>query len=187
MKVRSPILALALGTLLASAPIRAEAAGVPAPVIVVVDLQEIQREASAYKSIQQQLDAQREVYQNDISGQEEKLRSAEQELARQRAILSPEAFAQKRQEFESQVVEVQRSVQARMRVLDQARNDAVNEVQATLFQILAEVAGEEEANLVLAKQQALLVAKSLELTQAVMERLNERLPSVKVSIPNAEN
>ncbi|HEV7369079.1 OmpH family outer membrane protein [Arenibaculum sp.] len=187
MRIRLPITTLALGALLVSTPFRADAASVPSPIVVVVDLQEIQQEAAAYKNIQQQLDTQRGVYQKEIAAQEEKLRSAEQELSRQRTVLSPEAFAQKRQEFETQVAEIQRAVQDRRRSLELAHDEAVNQVRAALLKIVAEVAGEKDANIVLAKQQVLLVEKSLDLTQTVMERLNAELPSVKVSIPNAEN
>jgi outer membrane protein len=185
--IRSAVPALLLGLLLASAPLRADAQEMSPPVIVVVDLQEIQREAAAYKSIQRQLDAQREVYQKEIAGQEEKLRAAEQELSRQQSILSPEAFAQKRREFESQVAEVQRTVHDWRRALEQAHDEAVRKVQAAMLNIVAAVATEKDASIVLAKQQTILVAKSLEITQVVMDRLNAELPSMDVSIPNAAN
>lgn len=176
---------LAASLALASPDVRAQDAAVP--VIVVVDIQQIQQNAAAYEDIQRQLEAQREVYQEEISVQEEKLRSADQELNRQRAILSSEAFAQKRQEFDQQVADIQRAVQARKRALDQGYNNAMGQVRSALLQIVADVAGERKANLVLAKQQVLLVEQSLDLTDIVMERLNEKLPSVKVTIPDPKS
>lgn len=187
MWIRSAVPVFLLGLLLASAPSRADAQEISPPVIVVVDLQEIQREAAAYKSIQQQLDAQREVYQREIAGQEETLRTAEQELSRQQTVLSPEAFAQKRREFESRVAEVQRTVHDWRRALEQAHDQAVNQIRSTMLNIVAAVATERDANIVLAKQQTVLVTKSLDVTQVVMDRLNAELPSVDVTIPNATN
>lgn len=154
-----------------------------APVIAVVDMQQILQESAAAKDIQRQLDAQRDTYQGEISAQEEKLRAAEQELARQRSILSQEAFLQRRREFEQQVAEVQRNVQARKRLLDQAFADSMKQVRDNLLQIVADVAAENGATLVLAKQQVVIVEKSLDMTEAVMKRLNEKLPNVAVSIP----
>jgi outer membrane protein len=160
-------------------------AELPASVVAVVDVQFILQEAAASKSIQKQLEAQRETYQNEISKQEDRLRAVEQELNRQRSVLSPDEFAQKRREFEQQVADVQRTVQARKRVLDQAFNESMTKVRDTVLQIVTEVAGEQKATLVLAKQQAVLAEKSLDLTSAVLERVNRKLPTVPVTVPKS--
>jgi outer membrane protein len=162
--------------------VTSRAADLPPPVIAVVDIQMILQDSVASKSIQKQLDTQRQTYQNEISKQEEKLRAAEQELGRQRTILSQDAFAQKRREFEQQVAEVQRNVQARKKSLDQAFNESMTKVRDNLLQIVADVAGERKATLVLAKQQVVIVEKSLDLTSVVLERLNKKLPNVAVNI-----
>ncbi len=160
-------------------------AELPASVVAVVDVQFILQEAAASRSIQKQLEAQRETYQNEISKQEDRLRAVEQELNRQRSVLSPDDFAQKRREFEQQVADVQRTVQARKRVLDQAFNESMTKVRDTVLQIVTEVAGEQKATLVLAKQQVVLAEKSLDLTSAVLERVNRKLPTVPVTVPKS--
>jgi Skp family chaperone for outer membrane proteins len=164
---------------------RGALAELPASVVAVVDVQFILQEAAASKSIQKQLEAQRETYQNEISKQEDRLRAVEQELNRQRSVLSPDEFAQKRREFEQQVADVQRTVQARKRVLDQAFNESMTKVRDTVLQIVTEVAGEQKATLVLAKQQVVLAEKSLDLTSAVLERVNRKLPTVPVTVPKS--
>jgi len=160
-------------------------AELPASVVAVVDVQFILQEAAASRSIQKQLEVQRETYQNEISKQEDRLRAVEQELNRQRSVLSPDEFAQKRREFEQQVADVQRTVQARKRVLDQAFNESMTKVRDTVLQIVTEVAGEQKATLVLAKQQVVLAEKSLDLTSAVLERVNRKLPTVPVTVPKS--
>jgi Skp family chaperone for outer membrane proteins len=160
-------------------------AELPASVVAVVDVQFILQEAAASRNIQKQLEAQRETYQNEISKQEDRLRAVEQELNRQRSVLSPDDFAQKRREFEQQVADVQRTVQARKRVLDQAFNESMTKVRDTVLQIVTEVAGEQKATLVLAKQQVVLAEKSLDLTSAVLERVNRKLPTVPVTVPKS--
>jgi Skp family chaperone for outer membrane proteins len=164
---------------------RGALAELPASVVAVVDVQFILQEAAASKSIQKQLEAQRETYQNEISKQEDRLRAVEQELNHQRANLSPDDFGQKRREFEQQVVDVQRTVQARKRVLDQAFNESMTKVRDAVLQTVTEVAGEQKATLVLAKQQVVLAEKSLDLTAAVLERVNKKLPSVPVTVPKS--
>jgi outer membrane protein len=160
-------------------------AELPASVVAVVDVQFILQEAAASKSIQKQLEAQRETYQNEISKQEDRLRAVEQELNRQRAALAPDDFGQKRREFEQQVADVQRTVQARKRVLDQAFNESMTKVRDAVLQTVTEVAGEQKATLVLAKQQVVLAEKSLDLTSAVLDRVNRKLPSVPVTVPKS--
>lgn len=181
------LLALALLAAPAAAPAAAQQAPAPAaaPLILVVDIQAILQESGAAKGIQKQLDAQRETYQKEIASQEERLRAAEQELTKQRAVLSADAFAQKRREFEKQVGDVQRAVQTRRRALDQASQEAMNQVRSTAFEIVTGIASERKATLVLPRHQVLLVEKGLDVTDAVMERLNKRLPAVKVTVPKS--
>jgi outer membrane protein len=164
---------------------RVALAELPASVVAVVDVQLILQESAASKSIQKQLEAQRETYQNEISKQEDRLRAVEQELNRQRSVLSPDDFGQKRREFEQQVADVQRTVQARKRVLDQAFNESMTKLRDAVLQIVTEVAGEQKATLVLAKQQVVLAEKSLDLTSAVLDRLNKKIPSVPVTVPKS--
>jgi outer membrane protein len=160
-------------------------AELPASVVAVVDVQFILQEAAASKSIQKQLEAQRETYQSEISKQEDRLRAAEKDMNRQRSIVSPDEFAQQRREFEQQVADVQRTVQARKRVLDQAFNESMTKVRDAVLQTVSEVAGEQKATLVLAKQQVVLAEKSLDLTATVLERVNKKLPSVPVTVPKS--
>lgn len=181
----SPVLVLAvllgLGTVVLPGG-RAVRAELAPPVIAVVDVQYLLQESAAARDIHRQLEAQREIYQNEIAEQEDKLRAAEEELARQRTILSREAFIERRREFEKQVAEVQRQVQSRKRALDQAFNEAMNELRSNLLQVVAEIAQEEGATLVLAKSQVVLVEKSLDLTEEVMESLDRKLPKIAVTV-----
>ena len=153
------------------------------PRIIVVDIQWVQQESLAARGVQQALERQRETFQREMAGQEERLRNAEQEIARQRTQLPSEAFALRRREFEQQVIEGQRQVQERSRVLEQAMSDAMRVVQTNVMQIVAEVALERGANIVLAKHQVLIFDRSLDVTQTVLERLNRRLPDVTVNMP----
>jgi Skp family chaperone for outer membrane proteins len=80
-------LAAALLPLAARGPAGAQQA--PQTVVAVVDVQKILEESKASKTVQAALDKQRTAFQNDISKQENTLRTADQDLSRQRATLSP--------------------------------------------------------------------------------------------------
>jgi Skp family chaperone for outer membrane proteins len=154
-----------------------------APIIMVVDVQKILQEAAASKGIQKAIETQRDTYQKEIASLEDKLRTAEQELRKQQTVLSADALAQRRRDFEKQVADVQRTVQSRKRALDTALNDSMGQVQKSMVEIIAELARDRGANIVLARHQFVLVEAPLDVTDTVMERLNKKLPKVAVTIP----
>lgn len=156
-----------------------------AAVIGVVDVQVILREATAMKSIQKQVEQKRGQFQTEISTQEKRLRDLEQELKRQQSVLAADAFETKRRDFEAQVGAVQRDVQERRRVLDQAYNDGLKAVQKELTAIIAAIAKERGFNLVIPSIQALYSDASLAVTEEALTRLNQKLPDVALKFNTA--
>lgn len=151
--------------------------------IVVTDVVTILREAQAVQGIRTQIERQRNAYQAELQKQENELRSADQELAKQRALLSPEAFAQRRRELEKRVSDAQQSVQDRRRNLDTGFNTAMQKVNDAMVQVIGEIVQEKNYQIVLTKTQVVIVQTALDITPEVMRRLNRKLPTVTVSIP----
>ncbi|MGE5147977.1 MAG: OmpH family outer membrane protein, partial [Candidatus Eiseniibacteriota bacterium] len=86
--------ALALSCVLA-APVGAEEAKPAKPAassVAVIDVQAIFRDALAMKAVRDQIEVQRKNFQAEIASEENKLRQAGQELEKQRAVLSTEAY-----------------------------------------------------------------------------------------------
>lgn len=151
--------------------------------IAVVDVQGIMRVAKASKAVQEQIEKRREAYQAQVSSEEKRLRQAEQDLSQQRAVLAPDAYQQKVREFQTQVAEVQRRVQMRKRELDETFASAMNELRGALVSVVAEIAEQRGIKLVLFKSQIVIAEKSLDVSEETLQRLNERLPSVKIDLP----
>lgn len=61
----------------------------------------------------------------------------------------------------------------------------MKKLHETMLEVVAEVAGEQKASLVLAKQQVVIAEKSLDLTGSVLDRLNKKLPTVAVTVPKS--
>ena len=162
---------------------RASAAALTPGSVVVVDVQEIMRSAAAARAIQQQLDAQRASYQDEVNKKESDLRKAEQELTQQRLVLAEDAFNQRRREFENRVNEVQRDVQARKRQLDQAFEDNMGKVRTALLDVIEQMATEAKIGIVLPRNNVVLADRALDMTQEVQARLDKKLPTVKVTLP----
>lgn len=185
----APVLAIVLALVAALTwPVTdARAQQLPTTVAAVIDYQRILREASAARSIRDQIEDRRKVYQDEISLEEKRLQEADQAFAKQRSLLTPEALAEKRREFENEVVEVQRLVQERRRELDRASALALNEVKKALIEIVTGIAEERGFNLVLPSSEVLFFARQLDLTEEVLAQLDARLPQVQVPEVVAEN
>jgi len=158
----------------------ASAAPGDAPRFAILDVQQVLRESTAVKGLNIEIEKRRNEYQNELREQEESLRDADQELARQRTILSAEAFAQKRKELERRVGTLQREVQERKRALDQGFTKGLAQVQAELAEIAKAIAQEMELDLILSKATVVVVKPELEITDEASKRLNQRLPAVAV-------
>ena len=159
----------------------AAAQKLPAAVAAVIDYQRVLREAAAARSIRDQIEARRLVYQEEISREEQRLHEADKAFAKQRSVLSPEAFAEKRREFEQEVAEVQRLVQERRRELDRLSGAALDQVKHVLIEIVTNLAEERGFNLVLPSSELLFFARALDLTEEVLAELDARLPEVQLS------
>ncbi|MAF94286.1 MAG: hypothetical protein CMM60_00760 [Rhodospirillaceae bacterium] len=151
--------------------------------IAVIDVQKILIDALAVKNIRQQITKYGTSFEEEIEKDRKEIRTANQELARQRTILSPEAFAEKRRKFEQRVVEVQRLVQQRRRELDKSRNEAMMVVNKSYTEIVWKIANELNLAVILRKSQTAYAIPTLDITKEVLTRLDKKLPTVKVSNP----
>lgn len=159
----------------------AQAQKLPPTVAAVIDYQRIMRDAAAAQSIREQIEARRRAYQEEISKEEQRLHEADKAFAEQRSVLSPEAYAEKRRDFEQEVAEVQRLVQERRRELDRTAAAALNEVKQALIEIVTSIAEERGFNLVLSSSEVLFFSRSIDLTEEVLAKLDDRLPDVRLS------
>lgn len=152
-------------------------------VVAVVDMQKIMQESLAAKSVKDQLAAQRQTYQKEVTADEQKLRENEKSLQEQRAKLSAEDFTKKRTDFETQVRAVQEKVQQRAQALDVAFNQAFATIKQSLGKIVAQEASNRGANVVLDRGQTVVIEASFDITAPVLAQLNKDLPKVAVTVP----
>lgn len=151
--------------------------------VVVVDFQGVARASKAAKAIGSQIDQRREVYQKRFGDLERKLREEEQALTQQRAILSQDAFQTKFKEFQDRVAQVQRQAQESNRVLQQAFQKSMEQVNEALIKVISDIAEETKTDIVLHKRAIVIGHKRLDISQEALKRLDERLPAVKVELP----
>ena len=151
------------------------------PVFAIIDIQRVLRESIAVKSLSRDIEEKKGRYQGELRKKEEALREADQELARQRSILSAEVYAQKRGELEQKVATHQREARKRKRGLEQLFASGMSKVRNELAKIAKEIAEERGLDLILSKATVVIVKPKFEITKEAVNRLNARLPEVPLA------
>ena len=150
------------------------------PSIGIVDVQKILRDSQASRSLRPQIEELRKNYQTSVRKRETELRKASQELQRQRAILSSQAFAKRRNDYEEKARKAQVDFQQRKRRIDNAYGAAMRVIQKSMVVAAAKIAEERNFDIVLPKSLVLLADQKLDITGEVLRRIDESLPSVKL-------
>lgn len=174
---------------LLAAPILAraeETAAIPAPVIGVVDIDEIQRESMASKALLVQLNKYRQEFQQESVAEDKALRATQQEIEQQRKTLTPEALTEKARAFDLSVADFQRKDQARRQALEKSFNLAMGKVQQAMFEATRKVATEHGANIILPRGQVLLFDDKMNMTKEIVALMDKALPTVDFPQPVIE-
>lgn len=150
--------------------------------LAFVDMQQLFKDSKAGQSIQQQLAAQQKAYQQKVDKASATLKQAEEQLNRQRTVLAPDAYAQKRQEFEQQIASAQRDLQVQKRDLDYAFGKAMEQLQTRVGSIIARIAEQDGLMMVFPRAQLVLAQKSLDITPRVLTLLDKEIQTVKVEL-----
>jgi Skp family chaperone for outer membrane proteins len=174
---------LALGAQAQQQAPQPESGGGTGPMLaLVVDARWVVNESKAGKNIRQQFDTQRQAFSKEISTAEGNLRSQQQEIERQRSILSPDAFAAKAREFDQKVADMRRNWEQKRGTLQYSLDVAFDQIERNMLEIVSQIALERKANLVLQKQHVVLVDKAYDITQETITRLDQKLPTLAFNL-----
>jgi Skp family chaperone for outer membrane proteins len=172
----------------APAPAPAPAAS-PGLNILVVDVQSLLLNSKSAKMVRQQIEQKRAEYAKEISHQEEVLRQERDTLQRQQASLSAEALNQKGREFQQKVNELDKSVQGKRQALERSNAEALQKIQAVMLKIITDISKTRKANLVFQRSELVLFDQGFDVTDEVLQKLDEQLPTLTVNFvaPVASN
>jgi outer membrane protein len=148
--------------------------------VLVVDVQALLQNSKAAKMVRGQIEQKRNEYTKEISHQEEVLRAERDALQRQQASLSPEALNQKGREFQQKVNDLERNVQGKRQALEKSNGDALQKIQEEMLKIIADIAKQRKANLVFQRTDLVLFDQSFDVTDEVLQKLDEQMPVLTV-------
>ncbi|MDA1071687.1 MAG: OmpH family outer membrane protein, partial [Proteobacteria bacterium] len=150
-------------------------------VVAVVDLQHLMRASQAGQTIESQMESLRQSFADTVTQQEGVLRQEERDLQEQAALLAPDVLAERRRQFEEKVVELQRDVRNRQQGLEQTYAGGVGHVRQVIIDILTQMIEERGIDLVVPQTAVLVGTRTLDITDDVLARLDQELPSVTLT------
>ena len=182
MRLLTAAIVFLAGSFLAAPGYAQDAGKPPAPSIAIVDVEKILRESLAVQSARTQIDEIASNLQKEIASEEERLRWEEQQLQQQRAILTPEVYAERRQGLQGRAASLQQRARSLRQTLDRGMAETMQSIQLVLFEEVGKLAEEMGVNLVLPRTQIVVAFDSFDISEASLKRLNGRLSEVDMSL-----
>jgi outer membrane protein len=153
----------------------------PPLTIMVVDVQALLQNSKSAKMVRQQIEQKRAEYAKEISHQEETLRQERDALQRQQSSLSADALNQKGREFQQKVNDLDRNVQGKRQSLERSNAEALEKIQEVMLKIITDIAKDRKANLVFQRSELVLFDQNFDVTDEVLQKLDEQLPTLTVN------
>tara|TARA_Y100000813_G_C24022910_1_gene286007 strand:- start:82 stop:657 length:576 start_codon:yes stop_codon:yes gene_type:complete len=149
----------------------------------VVDMRKILNESTAYQGVVEQFEDIRRKQRNRMTKKEDELRDEENNLFKQKNIISKEAYSKKLKDLTNKVNLLKKETNEEIKKYEITFEKATMKIQSSLVDVLAKIANDKQLDLVLAKDQVLLVGKDIDLTEESIGKLNEILPKLKFDAP----
>lgn len=150
--------------------------------IGLIDLAFVLRNADAATKVRELLNEKRDEFSLEFQETEADLLQAERELNLKRGILSESDFNAEVQQFQQRVSDVQREIQFKRNSLDQAFQEAQDNLRELAFEIVTEIATREQLDVVLTRETALIFRPALNITNEVLSLLNERTKNARIEV-----
>jgi Skp family chaperone for outer membrane proteins len=147
----------------------------------VVNIQKIMRDSKAANSVRAQLKEKQKSFQAELDAKEKALLAEDQSLVKQSNTTDKAAFQEKIKAFQSKAANAQREVAVKKQQLDKAFAGALEQIQTSVIAIVKEIAAQKKLNLVATSSSVLYNDAALDITAEVQQKLDAKLPTVKVA------
>jgi Skp family chaperone for outer membrane proteins len=152
----------------------------PAAIIGILSVPDVLRVSTAYQVADKELAGRRQKLNEDVQKDRVSLRDAVQALQNDRPKLSPDQVRNRERELQDRDNEARRKFGERNRIIQEAGQYVMLQIDRVLEQIAQQVAASRGVNLVLNRAQILGTTADFDLTPQVADVLNKVLPSVVV-------
>ena len=150
--------------------------------LAIVDLSFVLRNATATGKIRELLDEKKDEFSREFQQREALLLQREKEINAIRATTSSQEFNAAVQAFQNDVAEVQKEIQFKRNSLDQAFQQAQDNLRDLALEIVTAIAQNEQLDMVVTRESALIFRQDLNITQDVLDILNERTKNARIEV-----
>ena len=157
-----------------------QAAEFPNTSLAIIDINLLLNESKVAINADKQIAEINTEVQEKLSKEEKLLIDEQKELIEAQNIMAPEAFEEKRIDYEKKVQDFQISSQNTLIKLDKTIADVRNEIIGEIQPILEEIAKEKGITVILEKGTVWLNADNMDVTKLVMKKLDKNFSKIKV-------
>ena len=147
----------------------------------VVDLVKIITQSKAGTGIKKQLLEKKAEYQKTVTQKEADLKSKEKDLLNKKKLTKEDVFNKEAAAFKEEVSSTKTFVHNLLVSLEKAQTDSMQKVSDKTIEIIKELAAKNKYSLVVRRSVVVYLEDSIDITDVVLEELNKKLPSVKIS------
>ena len=181
------VAAIVLPALWSAITIPAAAQQQPVPVVVgVVDADRIVAESKAGQSLKTQADQKQKQIKADYEKQQKQFDDAARNLLQQKDTLSADDFNKKKEDLRRQGDQETKALNDRQRALDRGTSKGQAQIVQALVDVVKDVSKAHGLTLVVSKAVTPYFDASYDISQEVMQKLNAKLPSVKLQTSDAQ-
>jgi len=178
----TPVAAVAPAPIPVPAPLAPGGVDPNTPRVIVIDRNALLSLSSAGLAMLADVEALTEAADGEFQAQANSLQEEATALQQELAILAPDIRTQRQQEFQNKQTALQNRMQDRQTQIQTGFAIAGQQIDQALAPILQDIMAERGANMLLDRNAVILATIDVDVTPTAIERLNEILPTVDVSL-----
>lgn len=168
----------AIGAVQAATPVKGKAA-----VVAIIDSRRLFGESLVSKDIREQLMTLNSAFVKTETATKNELLKEKDDLDKQKTVIAQEAYEAKFSVLKQKADKLNRDSEMHRQQMNVAQAKANEDLQRVLQPIIASVAEARGATIVFEKSQLVWQRDGLDITTEVIETLDKRLPTLKVTLP----
>ncbi|WP_173581855.1 OmpH family outer membrane protein [Acetobacter musti] len=168
------------------APELPKAAPPPAVVMGIISVADVMRQSLAGQQVERELGGRRDALARDAQRAQAGWRDEQQKLQASAKSMTAEQIQSQERSLQSKVMTAQRQFRDRNRIIQEAAQVALGQIERELVQVIQHVASSHGMNLVLHSEQVALHVDGQDITNEVAKQLNVILPKVYIPAANED-
>lgn len=149
--------------------------------IAVVNFATIEEQSKVTLDITNQIKKKQDELQKEVQSIQDDVQKKVKNLEKSASVLTSSALEQKKEELQKELVQIDEKLKQKAQKLENIKNNTLLDLNNNIKIIVEEIAKENEYDLVLLDGSVVYYEKKHDITQDVLQKLNKKIPSVKIN------